>query len=153
MRRRRVVPFVGENMRTIREELGLTLRDVAEMVNRCHQTVHSHEQKGFKEPPWAVYAEAYRNHPDLRHARYPSLVLDKPDLFQKSPLFLSLVGMYGREKLAEALSSRTNEQVIEDLRDIAKDVRWRAEDIDCIRIRVGVKPKRVFYDPERKRRG
>lgn len=150
--RRSKFTSVGPNMREIRMELGLSLRDVAIALGIDHALVYRYERAGFVEPPWSRFAELYRDHPDLRGAAMPALELNKPDLFLKSRLHLTLMGMYGREKLTGILEKKTNRQVLEEVAEQKKEYCWKESDVDCIRVRIGVRPVKRAGNPNFKKR-
>ncbi len=131
---------IGDNIKTLRTELGLSLRDIVKLLGKDLKQVHSDEQNGFIEPPWMRYAELYRDHPDLR-GRNLLLALTDPDFLVNSRLYKHLTSIYGRDNLEDALSERTNKKVIEELQEKVKAFEWKESDIDCIRRRVGLLKK------------
>ena len=103
----RHLPEIGRNLKAMREKLGLTLREVGEMLGVDHKVVVQHEKKGFYEPPWARYAELYRAHPDLRDAHDVTCAIGQVDLLKKSPLYNQLMGLYGRDNWPALQTTRS----------------------------------------------
>ena len=134
----RHLPEIGRNLKAMREELGLTLREVGEMLGVDHATIARHEERGFYEPPWARYNEIYRAHPDLRDVRDVTYELGRPDLLRKSPLYNQLMGLYGRDNLAVTLAGLSDEEVLQEIGEKCQAWNWSSKDILCIRIRLGI---------------
>jgi len=130
---------IGEILRILRIDLGLSLRDVARLLNHKGPTrVLHNEVNGFPLPIWSKYTELYKDHPDLRGSKYSFIKLLDPDFLANGKLYKNLIAIYGREKLSQALHARTNAEIIVDLQEKAKAFEWRPEDIDCMRRRMGL---------------
>jgi len=138
----RFMPELGETLRAIREELGLTLREVGKLLGVDHMIIYNHEQKGFCEPPWARYAEIYAKHPDLKDARSVVMSLALPDLLENSKLFRQLISLYGMMKLPEVLQKKSTQMILKDLGEKLQAWEWTDEDIMCMKRRVGIDKRR-----------
>lgn len=126
-------------MREIRLELGLSLRAVAQSLGMGHSVIHKFEEQGFLEPPWAKFVKIYGDHPDIRTSASPMIDMGRVDFLNKSRLYSSLMAMYGRAKLPDILDAKTNKEVLEELGEKCREFCWKESDLECIKVRIGLK--------------